>query len=52
MPKVRLRERIARLLGGRLVFDASPDASGWIGLRLTQNLDLKDTPVDRAGRPA
>lgn len=47
----QILEHRARLLGGRLEFDATPDASGWIGLRLTQNLDLKDTPVDRAGRP-
>ncbi len=47
----QILEHRARLLGGRLEFDATPDASGWIGLRLTQNLDLKDTPVDRTGRP-
>lgn len=50
-PSLILEHR-ARLLGGRLAFDTGPDASGWIGLQLTQNLDLKETPVDRAGRPA
>lgn len=49
-PSLILEHR-ARLAGGRLEFDATPDPSGWIGLRLTQNLDLKETPVDRAGRP-
>ncbi len=50
-PSLILEHR-ARLLGGRLGFDAAPDGSGWIGLQLTQNLDLKETPVNRAGRPA
>ena len=50
-PSMILEHR-ARLLGGRLNFDTTPDASGWIGLQLTQNLDLKETPVNRAGRPA
>ncbi len=50
-PSLILEHR-ARLLGGRLAFDAAPDGSGWFGLQLTQNLDLKETPVDRAGRPA
>lgn len=50
-PSLILEHR-ARLLGGRLSFDAAPDGSGWIGLQLTQNLDLKDTPVNRAGGPA
>lgn len=50
-PSLILEHR-ARLLGGRLDLDTAPDGSGWFGLRLTQNLDLKDTPVDRAGRPA
>lgn len=49
-PSLILEHR-ARLLGGRLGFDAAPDGSGWIGLQLTQNLDLKETPVNRAGRP-
>jgi PAS domain S-box-containing protein len=50
-PSLILEHR-ARLLGGRLAFDAAADGSGWFGLQLTQNLDLKETPVDRAGRPA
>ncbi|MES2839622.1 MAG: PAS domain S-box protein [Pseudomonadota bacterium] len=50
-PSLILEHR-ARLLGGRLGFDAAPDGSGWVGLQLTQNLDLKETPVNRAGRPA
>jgi PAS domain S-box-containing protein len=49
-PSMILEHR-ARLLGGRLAFDAAPDGSGWFGLKLTQNLDLKETPVDRTGRP-
>lgn len=50
-PSLILEHR-ARLLGGRLSFDATPDHSGWIGLQLTQNLDADDKPVNRAGRPA
>jgi PAS domain S-box-containing protein len=48
-PSLILEHR-ARLMGGRLGFDAAPDGSGWFGLQLTRNLDLKETPVDRAGR--
>jgi PAS domain S-box-containing protein len=50
-PSLILEHR-ARLLGGRLSFDSTPDHSGWIGLQLTQNLDADDKPVNRAGRPA
>jgi hypothetical protein len=50
-PSLILEHR-ARPAGGRLAVDATPDPLGWIGLRLTQNLDLKKTPVDRTGRPA
>jgi PAS domain S-box-containing protein len=49
-PSLILEHR-ARLLGGRLSFDATPDHSGWIGLQLTQNLDADDKPVNRAGHP-
>lgn len=49
-PSLILEHR-ARLLGGRLSFDATPDHSGWIGLQLTQNLDADDKPVTRAGHP-
>lgn len=50
-PSLILEHR-ARLLGGRLAFDTVPDSSGWIGLKLTQNLGLNETPVDHAGRPS
>lgn len=50
-PSMILEHR-ARLLGGRLAFDTTPDSSGWIGLKLTQNLGLNETPVDPAGRPS
>ena len=50
-PSMILEHR-ARLLGGRLTFDTTPDSSGWIGLKLTQNLGLNETPVDPAGRPS
>ncbi|WP_300648278.1 hypothetical protein [Hydrogenophaga sp.] len=45
-------EHRARLLGAHLSFDTSPDSAGWIGLKLTQNLGLNETPADRSGRPS
>lgn len=51
MPSLILEHR-TRLVGGRWAVDATPDPSGGSGLRLTQNLDLNETPVDRTGRPA
>ncbi|WP_159605365.1 PAS domain-containing sensor histidine kinase [Hydrogenophaga sp. PBL-H3] len=50
-PSLILEHR-ARLLGGRLSFDTTPDGAGWIGLKLTQNLGLNETPVDHSGRPS
>lgn len=50
-PSLILEHR-ARLLGGQLAFDAAPDCSGWFGLQLAQNLDLKEVPTDEAGRAA
>lgn len=49
-PSLILEHR-ARLLGGSLAFDGAPDHAGWFGLKLTQYLDMRDTPVDRTGRP-
>ena len=50
-PSMILEHR-ARLLGAHLSFDTSPDSAGWIGLKLTQNLGLNETPADRSGRPS
>lgn len=49
-PSLILEHR-ARLLGASLAFDSAPDNAGWFGLKLTQNLDMPDTPLDRTERP-